>query len=76
MDLIKLRYRDEEDKLVTTDAKEYLKEFGARNINEYELTRPGVFSNDYKPVITFNVDVNNTGRTFLNIDTGKAQKGE
>ncbi len=76
VDLIKLRYRDEEDKLVTTDAKEYLKEFGARNINEYELTRPGVFSNDYKPVITFNVDVNKTGRTFLYIDSGNAKKGE
>ncbi len=76
VDLIKLRYRDEENKLVSTDAKSYLDKFGVKNINEYELTRPEIFDSAYSPKITYTIDVNKTGRTFLYIDAGNAKKGE
>jgi len=76
VDLIKLRYKDEENKTVATDIKSYLKDFGVKNINEYELTRPEIFSPNYSPKITYTIDVNKTGRTFLYIDAGNAKKGE
>lgn len=81
VELIKFKYKGEEDEDNESeddfmDVSSYLKEFGIKNINRYKLTRPEISTYAYVPIITFDIDVNKTGRTFIYADALSSMKCE